>query len=87
MMNANIVRLQASVIVPRKLRMFLFSPSGEQSRIARLKAKWNGDFIWIVVNAGGNSREKEAANTFNASACRELTERRLIDQADILAEG
>ncbi len=45
------------------------------------------DFIWIVVNAGGNSREKEAADAFNASACRELTERRLIDQADILAEG
>jgi hypothetical protein len=45
------------------------------------------DFIWIVVNAGGDSREKEVADEFNARACRELTERRVIDQADILAEG
>lgn len=44
------------------------------------------DYIWIVVNAGGNAREK-VADKFNARACRELTERRLTDQADILAEG
>lgn len=43
--------------------------------------------IWVVENAGGNSREKEIADEFNAKACRELTERRVDDQADILAVG
>lgn len=45
------------------------------------------DSIWIVVNAGGNSREKEIADEFNARACLELTEQHFKDQADILAEG
>jgi len=46
--------------------------------------------IWVVVNAGGNSREEEKgekADKDNAIACRELTERRIMDQADILAKG
>ncbi len=45
------------------------------------------EIIWIVVNAGGNSRSNEVADDFNARACLELTERRLSDEADILAEG
>jgi hypothetical protein len=45
------------------------------------------DSIWIVVNAGGNSRDKEVADAFNAKACLELTEQRIKDEADILAEG
>ena len=44
------------------------------------------DSIWIVVNAGGNSREKEVADEFNAEACRLLTGQRINDGADILAE-
>jgi len=43
--------------------------------------------IWVVVNAGGNSRAREVADEFNARACLELTEQRFKDQADILAEG
>jgi len=45
------------------------------------------DSIWVVVNAGGNSRKKEIADEFNAIACLKLTEQRVDDQADILAEG
>jgi hypothetical protein len=45
------------------------------------------DSIWIVVNAGGNSRDKEIADEFNARACWKLTEQRIKDGADILAEG
>jgi hypothetical protein len=45
------------------------------------------DSIWIVVNAGGNSRNKEVADEFNAKACLQLTEQRIKDEADILAEG
>ena len=43
--------------------------------------------IWAVVNAGGNSREKEEPDDFNAEACFKLTEQRFRDQADILAQG
>ena len=45
------------------------------------------DCIWIVVNAGGNRREKAVADKCDARACQELTERRIRDEADILAEG
>jgi len=46
------------------------------------------DSIWVVVNAGGNSRGKnEQADAFNAAACFRLTQQRVHDQADILAIG
>ena len=45
------------------------------------------DSIWVVVNAGGNSRENEIADEFNAIACLILTLQRCFDRADILAEG
>jgi len=40
--------------------------------------------IWVVVNAGGDSREKEEADAFNAEACRELTCQKINDNADIV---
>jgi hypothetical protein len=44
------------------------------------------DSIWIVVNAGGNRREKKEADKCNAKACQSLTERRIKDGRDILSK-
>lgn len=41
--------------------------------------------IWIVISAGGNSREKEIADEYNAEACRALANERLNSNVDIVS--
>lgn len=43
------------------------------------------DAIWIVISAGGNSREKELADKYNAEACRSLANQRIDSNADIVS--
>ena len=43
------------------------------------------DIIWIVISAGGNSREKEMADEYNAGACRSLANQRIDSNADIVS--
>ncbi len=43
------------------------------------------DAIWMVISAGGNSREKEMADEYNAEACRSLANHRIDSNADIVS--
>ncbi len=43
------------------------------------------DAIWIVISAGGSSREKETADEYNAEACRSLANHRVDSNADIVS--